>query len=185
MSSRIQKLAQTYKGTKPEVSSRNILQRIKLESDLQAREAESKLDDFTTATDVVTSVADFSKQLKDEQRFARKVGEEYGIADFLVRSPEAVEAARKGSALVDEYGENVYLDNGEIKLKSFSGFETKKQLGEAKKYIKKTFDVTEELLGRKLTDEEKNIPTIEGIDYEKEETKNPMSSLLSILRGDN
>ena len=197
MSSRIEKLATSYKESKPEIRTSNVIRRVQLESALAEEEAAVDVERFGRNLELLTSVVPFTNELRTQARLAKRAGTDFGILDILVGDREALAAAKQGAALEEE---GLVMKDG-IKVEEHATYEDdlfdiKKKVSGFRQKVRETHEKmlekgqegtgvmgqllqfassTDEELGSEYTDEE-----IEGFALPK---RNFMQNLFGILRG--
>ena len=102
MSSRIEKLATSYKESKPEIRTSNVIRRVQLESALAEEEAAVDVERFGRNLELLKGVVPFTNELRTQARLAKRAGTDFGILDISVGDREALAAAKQGAALEEE-----------------------------------------------------------------------------------
>ena len=172
MPSRIERMSQAYRDSKPSIDTGGIIRRVQLESALAEEEAEVDVRRFGQKMELLQSVGSFTWQLSEQKRLAKRAGEDYGILDFLVRSKKAQAAAEIGSALEKE---NQVMYEGQIvdapSIYESEALDVNKSIQE---FRDKSQAATEAALGRPMTKEEMATGLTDkdlGMQYTDEEIK--------------
>ena len=172
MPSRIERMSQAYRDSKPSIDTGGIIRRVQLESALAEEEAEVDVRRFGQGMELLQSVGSFTGQLSEQKRLAKRAGEDYGILDFLVRSKKAQAAADIGSALEKE---NQVMYEGQIvDAPSIYESEALAQNEPFREFREKSNTATEAALGRPMTKEEMATGLTDkdlGMQYTDEEIK--------------
>ena len=192
MTTRIERMSQAYRDSKPSIDTGGIIRRVQLESALAEEEAEVDVRRFGQGMELLQSVGSFTGQLSEQKRLAKRAGEDYGILDFLVGSEEAKAAADIGSALEKEnkvmfegrkvdapsiYESEILDVNKSIQeFRSESEKATEAMLGRPMTKKEKAMGLTDEELGMQYTDEE-----VKGLGLQRKKTR--FQNLLEMLRG--
>ena len=172
MPSRIERMSQAYRDSKPSIDTGGIIRRVQLESALAEEEAEVDVRRFGQGMKLLQSVGSFTGNLSEQKRLAKRAGEDYGILDFLVRSKKAEAAAEIGSALEKE---NQVMYEGQIvdapSIYESEALDVNKSIQE---FRDKSQAATEAALGRPMTKEEMATGLTDkdlGMQYTDEEIK--------------
>tara|TARA_R110000822_G_scaffold178708_3_gene318634 strand:- start:159 stop:737 length:579 start_codon:yes stop_codon:yes gene_type:complete len=192
MTTRIERMSQAYRDSKPSIDTGGIIRRVQLESALAEEEAGIAVGRFGQGMGLVQSLGAFTGQLSEQKRLAKRAGEDYGILDFLVGSEEAKAAADIGSALEKEnkvmfegrkvdapsiYESEILDVNKSIQeFRSESEKATEAMLGRPMTKKEKAMGLTDEELGMQYTDEE-----VKGLGLQRKKTR--FQNLLEMLRG--
>ena len=192
MTTRIERMSQAYRDSKPSIDTGGIIRRVQLESALAEEEAGIAVGRFGQGMGLVQSLGAFAGGLSEQKRLAKRAGEDYGILDFLAGSEEAKAAADIGSALEKE--NKVMFEGREVDAPSIYESEILDVNKSIQEFRSESEKATEDMLGRLMTKEEKAMGLTDeelGMQYTDEEAKGlglqrkktRFQNLLAMLRG--